>query len=70
MPSCVLEIEDTVNGEFVRLALWHEQIVLTYSFSKYIILFIIKKPGVHFCIKVYVYIQILDIVYILNIIQT
>ena len=43
MPRCVLEVENTTNGEFVRLTLWHEKIVLTYRLSKYIILFVIKK---------------------------
>ena len=65
----VLEIEDTTNGEFASLTLWHEKIVLTYSLSKYIILFIIKKPEVYFSIMAFVYIQILDIVCILNIIK-
>ena len=70
MPRCVLEVENTTNGEFVRLTLWHEKIVLTYRLSKYIILFVIKKTQVHFYIMVHVYIQMLDIVHILNVIKT
>ena len=53
MPRCVPGIEDTTNGEFVRLTLWHEKIVLTYSLSKYIILFTIKSPLWYYGICLY-----------------